>query len=70
MKLLESLYSLDMRTRLNYNEETRTLYIDLHGVSVTSPDTIADIMGTIDNFFHQGTCMFVFVCIFEHIQTT
>jgi hypothetical protein len=19
---------------------------------------------------HQGTCMFVFVCIFEHIQTT
>ena len=51
MKLLESLYSLDMGKRLHYNADTKTLYIDLHGVSVTTPDIIADIMGTIDKFF-------------------
>lgn len=54
MKLLESLYSLDMSTRLNYNAETRTLYIDLHGVSVTTPDIVTDIITSIADFFEKN----------------
>ena len=54
MKLLESLYSLDMSTRLNYNEDAKTLYIDLHGVSVTTPDVVADIITSIDAFFTKN----------------
>jgi hypothetical protein len=41
MKLLESLFSFNMGSRLIYNDETKTLYIDL----------ITDIMHTIEKFF-------------------
>ena len=54
MRLLESLYSLDMSTRLHFVEETKTLYIDLHGVSVTTPDVISEIMDNVEKFFLEN----------------
>jgi propionate CoA-transferase len=57
MRLLESLYSLDMAERLTYNADTRTLYIDLHGVSVTSPEAVTDIFAAIDAFFAKAPAL-------------
>mmetsp|Transcript_74316 Transcript_74316/g.198515 ORF Transcript_74316/g.198515 Transcript_74316/m.198515 type:complete len:335 (-) Transcript_74316:86-1090(-) len=51
MKLLESLYSLDMKTRLHYSQSANTLYVDLHGVSITSPDQIATVEAAIQGWF-------------------
>jgi hypothetical protein len=51
MQLLESLYSLDMSGRLSFNADTRTLYVDLHGMSVTSSEAITPIFGAIEALF-------------------
>ena len=40
MRLLESLYSLDMGKRLHLSPDSSTLYIDLHGVSITTPEHV------------------------------
>jgi propionate CoA-transferase len=64
MRLLESLYSLDMAERLSYSAETRTLYVDLHGVSVTSPEAVAAIFGAIDAFFARAPALSKAVDVF------
>ena len=54
MGLLESLFTLDMDKRLRLSADARTLYIDLHGVSVTSTDAVARIGGAIEAFFARA----------------
>ena len=51
MRLLESLCALDMPRRLHYSEESRTLYIDLHGVSVTTREHVREVEGAVQRFF-------------------
>ena len=57
MKLLESLYCLDMSKRLHYNKKTNTLFINLHNVSITTADTVSEIVGSIEAFFMMNPGM-------------
>ena len=53
MRLLESLSALDMRRRLHLNPDSNTLYIDLHGVSVTSHEHVQEIEASVQDFFAE-----------------
>ena len=51
MRLLESLYALDMSKRIHLSPDSRTLYIDLHGVSVTLPEHLKQVEAAVSGFF-------------------
>ena len=57
MKLLESLYSLDMARRLNYHAESRTLFVNLSAVSITSPDAVRDVFAAVEAFFAENPAL-------------
>ena len=43
MQLLESLNTLDMSKRLHLVADSSTLYIDLHGVNITTADQVVQV---------------------------